>query len=99
MMALGVGISAIRSDRHAADDSFGLVALCSIGPILAVLILGIAYSPGESSYTAAFLPDIQDSVELWDLFMWGCPLILKRSRFHFCPSWSFLAFISLPSCT
>ena len=29
IMALGVGISAIRSDRHAADDSFGLVALCS----------------------------------------------------------------------
>ena len=30
IMALGVGISATRSDRHAADDSFGLVALCSI---------------------------------------------------------------------
>ena len=41
IMALGVGISAIRSDRHAADDSFGLVALSSIGPILAVVILGI----------------------------------------------------------
>ena len=27
IMALGVGISATRSDRHAADDSFGLVAL------------------------------------------------------------------------
>ena len=35
IMALGVGISAIRSDRHAADDSFGLVALSSIGPISA----------------------------------------------------------------
>ena len=35
IMALGVGISAIRSDKRAADDSFGLVALCSIGPILA----------------------------------------------------------------
>ena len=41
IMALGVGVSAIRSDRHAADDSFGLVAMCSIGPILAVLTLGI----------------------------------------------------------
>ena len=39
IMALGVGVSAIRGDRHAADDSFGLVALCSVGPILAVLIL------------------------------------------------------------
>lgn len=42
-------------------------------PSWPVLILGIAYSPGESSYTAAFLPDIQDSVELWDLFMVGLP--------------------------
>ena len=83
IMALGVGISAIRSDRHAADDSFGLVALCSIGPILAVLILGIAYSPGESSYTAAFLPDIQDSVELWDLFMVGLPAYFKEIAFTF----------------
>ena len=40
IMALGVGVSAIRGDRHAADDSFGLVAMCSIGPILAVLLLG-----------------------------------------------------------
>ena len=38
IMALGIGIAAIRSDRNAADDSFGLVALCSVGPILAVLI-------------------------------------------------------------
>ena len=30
IMALGVGISSIRSDRHAANDSFGLVALCSV---------------------------------------------------------------------
>lgn len=43
IMALGVGISAIRNDRHAEDDSFGLVALCSIGPILAVLILSLVY--------------------------------------------------------
>ncbi|MGM9612619.1 MAG: DUF1538 domain-containing protein, partial [Butyricicoccus sp.] len=40
IMALGIGVAAIRTDRHAADDSFGLVALCSIGPILAVLLLG-----------------------------------------------------------
>ena len=85
IMALGVGISAIRSDRHAADDSFGLAALCSIGPILAVLILGIAYSPGESSYTAAFLPDIQDSVELWDLFMVGLPAYFKEIALSLLP--------------
>ena len=50
IMALGVGISATRSDRHAADDSFGLVALCSIGPILAVMMLGLIYNPDSAAY-------------------------------------------------
>ena len=48
IMSLGIGVAAIRSDKNAESDSFGLVALCSIGPILAVLILGFFY-PGETS--------------------------------------------------
>ena len=51
IMALGVGFAAVRSDRHAEDDSFGLVALCSIGPILAVMILGLLYHPEDTGYT------------------------------------------------
>lgn len=76
IMALGVGISAIRSDRHAADDSFGLVALSSIGPILAVMILGIIYNPNESTYTPPILPEMQDSSELFELFRTGIPTYL-----------------------
>ena len=30
IMALGIGFSAVRSDKHAENDSFGLVALCSV---------------------------------------------------------------------
>ena len=41
IMALGVGISSVLGDRHSQENSFGLVALCSIGPILAVLVLGM----------------------------------------------------------
>lgn len=41
IMALGVGIAATLGGRDVGENSFGLVALCSIGPILAVLILGI----------------------------------------------------------
>ena len=41
IMALGVGISSVLGDKHSQENSFGLVALCSIGPILAVLVLGI----------------------------------------------------------
>ncbi len=49
ILALGLGVTNIRSDSSAKDDSFGLVALCSIGPILSVLILGLFY--GKSSGT------------------------------------------------
>ncbi len=44
IMALGVGLASIRGDSGAQEDSFGLVALCSIGPVLAVLLLGIFYT-------------------------------------------------------
>ena len=49
IMALGVGISSVLGDRHSRENSFGLVALCSIGPILAVLILGI-FSGNQLTY-------------------------------------------------
>ena len=78
IMALGVGVAAIRSDRHAADDSFGLVALCSIGPILAVLILGIAFQASDSTYVPPILPNVSDSVELWQLFHEGLPTYIKE---------------------
>ncbi len=49
IMALGVGISSVLGDRKSQENSFGLVALCSIGPILAVLVLGI-FSSGNLAY-------------------------------------------------
>ena len=49
IMALGVGISSVLGDRHSQDSSFGLVALCSVGPILAVLLLGI-FSNNDLTY-------------------------------------------------
>lgn len=49
IMALGVGISSVLGDRRSKENSFGLVALCSVGPILAVLTLGI-FSKNELTY-------------------------------------------------
>lgn len=49
IMALGVGISSVLGDRNSHENSFGLVALCSIGPVLAVLILGI-FSSNDMAY-------------------------------------------------
>lgn len=78
IMALGIGISSIRSDRHAADDSFGLVALCSIGPILAVMILGMIYNPQNAAYVPPAIPEIKDSVKLWQLFALELPTYIKE---------------------
>jgi hypothetical protein len=47
IMALGIGVADVRSDKKAEEDSFGLMALCSIGPVLAVMVLGFFY-PGKS---------------------------------------------------
>ena len=78
IMALGVGISAIRNDKHAADDSFGLVALSSIGPILAVLVLGMIYRPTKSDISMIQILQVEDSVELWNLFAHGLPEYIKE---------------------
>ena len=51
IMALGLGIAASRNDANSSSDSFGLVALCSIGPILAVLFLGAFYQPNQADHS------------------------------------------------
>ena len=55
IMALGVGVASIRSDENAKADSFGLVGLCSIGPIASVLLLGAIYKtqPAQTQSEAA----------------------------------------------
>lgn len=85
IMALGVGFSAVRSDKHAENDSFGLVALCSIGPILAVLVMGMIYKPSESAYTSTVILDAEDSVELWKFFSSALPHYMKEMLISLLP--------------
>ena len=65
IMALGVGISSVLGDRHSQENSFGLVSLCSIGPVLAVLLLGI-FSSNDLSYT---VPDYAVSSDIVGAFL------------------------------
>lgn len=65
IMALGVGISSVLGDKHSQENSFGLVALCSIGPILAVLVLGI-FSQNALSYQ---VPDYAVSSDILGSFL------------------------------
>ena len=84
IMALGVGVSNIRSDRHAGNDSFGLVALCSIGPILAVLILGLLY-PAEGAYTPVEIPEGNSSQDAIMLFVSEFPKYLEEVAIALAP--------------
>ena len=78
IMALGIGLASIRGDRDAQDDSFGLVALCSIGPVLAVLLLGIFYPTGGTGYTSVTLHDVQDTREVAVLFAHSLPEYVRE---------------------
>ena len=50
IMALGVGIASTIGGKNSSENSFGLIALCSVGPILAVLILGCTVSGEMAPY-------------------------------------------------
>jgi hypothetical protein len=52
ILAMGVGVVSIRGDRGSQDDSFGLVSLCSVGPIMAVMLLGIIFNPSGADVEA-----------------------------------------------
>lgn len=78
LMAMGIGLSSLRSDKGSGQDSFGLIALCSIGPVLAVLLLGIFYHPGEAVYSPAPIPDLRDTRQAAAAFLARLPLYLRE---------------------
>ena len=59
ILAFGVGVASVLKNRSGSQDGFGLVALASIGPVIAVLILGMVYQipddiemdAGDKTYT------------------------------------------------
>ena len=65
IMALGVGIANILGDRRSRENSFGLVSLCSVGPVLAVMVLGI-FSRNDLAYT---VPDYSVSADIAGAFL------------------------------
>ncbi len=85
IMSFGIGIAAIRSDRHAEEDSFGLVSMCSIGPILAVLLLGLIYKPESTEQVSESIPIIDNTVDLWHLFAAELPHYIKEMAISLLP--------------
>ena len=78
IMTLGVGFAAVRGDKDSTNDSFGLIALCSIGPILSVLLLGIFYNPGEALYHSIEITPISSTTDVANYFYRQLPHYAKE---------------------
>lgn len=78
ILALGIGLTSLRSDKESHDNSFGLVALCSIGPILAVMILGILYDPQSAIYDPVVIPHVETMQDVFKQFAIELPLFAKE---------------------
>ncbi len=83
-MALGIGFSAVRSDKHAENDSFGLVALCSVGQFWQYCCLAYFTTRGKWIRTDNDCED-DNSVEMWQLFQEGLPYYMKEMLISLLP--------------
>ena len=78
IMSMGVGLATLRSDRQSQEDSFGLVSLCSIGPVLAVLILGIFYRPDSAVYEMTEVAEIVTTQDAAREFLTAFPTYFRE---------------------
>ena len=84
IMAMGAGLAVFNSGKSTRTDSFGLVALCSIGPILSVLILSFFYSP-EATTTPVKIAEIVSTKDALNAILNGLPYYLKDVGMAFSP--------------
>lgn len=84
IMALGAGLAASKKGKNSGEHSFGLVALCSIGPILSVLLLSIFYKP-QASTTVYEIADIETTTQAFRQFAHALPEFAKEVAIAFVP--------------
>lgn len=73
IVALGAGAATIRSDKNAENDSFGLLAICSIGPVIAMMVLGLFFNVSEVDYTTISISHFETSTDIWNAFSSAIP--------------------------
>ena len=95
IMAMGVGLASVRGDKNASSDSFGLVALSSVGPILAVLILGMFFSPSEAAYAAAGGSAVSTTRDVVREFLFSMPPYVREVLISLVPVAAVFIFFQL----
>ena len=84
IMALGAGMASSGRNKHSGEDSFGLVSLCSIGPILSVLILSICFQP-KAETTQAVVTVSETTKEAFGQFIHAFPEYCEEVLIAFVP--------------
>ena len=97
IMALGAGLTALHAGRRSEEDSFGVVALCSIGPILAVMVLGLCYRTSELSYTPFSIPDLETTADVGQYFAAGLPAYMQEVALGLLPIVAFFTLFQVVS--
>lgn len=77
ILALGVGISGAIGGSRSQEDSFGIVGICSVGPIIAVLILGLVYKT-DAQAEASALTSFSDFGDVLNTFVKALPTYLEE---------------------
>ncbi len=85
IMALGIGLARSRDDENASNDAFGLISLCSIGPILAVLILSLFYKPTDAYTTSTTILEIHNMYDVGQAFLTSLPVYFQEVFVAFLP--------------
>lgn len=84
IMALGAGLASTKKGKHAGEHGFGLVALCSIGPILSVLLLSIFFKPHPAT-SPYEITDVHTTTEAFSQFVNALPAYAKEVMGAFVP--------------
>ncbi len=84
IMALGAGMASLSNDKRAQENSFGLIALCSIGPILSVLILSLFFKT-DSNTVQDTIGVFETSKEAFGAFVRELPEYAKEVAVAFMP--------------
>ena len=84
ILALGIGIASVKKGADSENDSFGFVGLCSVGPIMAVAIMGML-AKGGASYDPTVIPEINSVLDVFLVYLRAFPTFFEEVALALAP--------------
>ena len=95
ILALGIGVASVRGGKTAQEDSFGLVGICSVGPILAVLCLNMLFRSPETDVAADAIDTITSFRDIIHAYGHAFPEYFKEVAIALSPIVVFFAIFQI----